>query len=407
MAMIEYGPMPGGGFGTNWSTIDVGAGSSTIGLVAVDLNGDGTTEFVQFRQNGSGIGAICIRKPSSLPGYQVYFDQPTVLPNSHGGSYVAGRWSDGRGWIVRCGPSGPGPANLGLFKLNPAGDGLELAWQEATDLVNLQWLVADIDGDGDDELLVYSAAPQAGSGRKLLYVLQVSPTGLQLDGAIELDDAFFPVTAAVAADMILGRQAAVFLQEQLVTGQVRASVCLYDHALPPPAKYRLRTSSFEYDRSSTLIGWRAVSAGQGDAAAALVRVGRQAFLTALQIFPWDRWGFPSQGGPLVVAKVPAISVALLESPPGPQSPSLIHHLFDNNGRLGWAAFFPDIPRLRAGLAGLQDDLGQGPWAIGFFVAKPLGLARQGARLRELRKAPFRTSRSGRSGAQAGFADAVA
>jgi hypothetical protein len=43
-------------------------------------------------------------------------------------------------------------------------------------------------------------------------------------------------------------------------------------------------------------------------------------------------------------------------------------LFNDNGRLGWAAFTPDIERLRAHLAGLQNDMGQGAGAIGVFVA---------------------------------------
>jgi hypothetical protein len=369
MAMIEYGPEPGG-FGTIWSSADLGEGSGTIGLLAANPDGKGTTDFVQFWQNGSAIGAIGYGRLGDRPGYHVSFGQHTVLAPAEAGTFVAGRWRDGRSWIVRCSPSGSAGSELQLFTPSPNGDGLALAWRRGVGIADTQVLSADIDGDGEDELLLYSATPQRGTNKRLLTIVRVSASGSAVQGFVALDEDFFPVTAALAA-AIFGdkRQAVVFLREQPATAQVRASVCFFDADLP--SKYRMTVSTVGYDASGDLIGWLAVEANRGDAVD-LVRFGRSGDQTTSQVFRSETPG-QFMPGPLASSGLPSTAVALLQSSPGPTgrppTRSVIHYLFDFNGRLAWALFAPNGAGTGLNLIGFQADMRQGPGAIDFFIAK--------------------------------------
>jgi len=119
------------------------------------------------------------------------------------------------------------------------------------------------------------------------------------------------------------------------------------------------------------IGRLVVDADE-DGACGLVRLGALNGQTTIELFRSRKDGTFDVGQANAFDVSPA-SVGLLTSRVGGKGRYIIHHLFNHQGRLGWAVFTPNAEGTGFGLAGKRDYMGQGAGAIGFFTANALVL----------------------------------
>ncbi len=154
LGMIVYGSDGGQGLKTRWATNDMGQGPGAVCWLAADIDGDGKDEIIQGWGNGGSLGMI------------VY--------GSDGGQGLKTRWStgnmgegpgavcwlaadlngDGKKEIIQGWGNG---SSLGMIVYgSDGGQGLKTVWSTG-DMGQgpgaVQWLVADLNGDGKDEII--------------------------------------------------------------------------------------------------------------------------------------------------------------------------------------------------------------------------------------------------------------
>ncbi|WP_440107738.1 hypothetical protein [Acidovorax sp. BL-A-41-H1] len=362
MGMIEYGP-GATGYGTLWGAGDMGQGAGLVALLDLDLEGDGATQFVQLWQAGADTGVIVYGPDAQAAGYAVRYASAGVLAGATGGQWRSCRRREGGAWMVR---SAPLAGALSLDALRARTDAASLAievlWRSAQLFAQPPegcLLAADIDGDGNDELvwmgvslntsLCLAAARLGDHGPEVMVAPREQPRGSGL--------------LALAADVDgSGRQAIVCIGEAADATGGFTRVC------------RLGVDSRSFDVldrqnhafSGALIGWLVVDADE-DGAADLVRVGALDGRVTVQLLRSRKDG-SFDAGVANTFDIPAASVGLLTSRVGGRGRYVVHHLLNHGGQLGWAVFTPNASGSGFGLAALQRDMGQGAAALGFFTA---------------------------------------
>lgn len=362
MGMIEYGP-GAAGYGTLWGAGDMGQGAGLVALLDMDLEGDGATQFVQLWQAGADTGVIVYGPDAQAAGYAVRYASAGVLTGAAGGQWRSCRRREGGAWMVRSAAASGAPS---LDALHARTDtptlGIEVLWRAPQLFAQPPegcLLAADIDGDGNDELvwmgvsgnmsLCLAAARLGDHGPQVLVEPREQPRASGL--------------RALAADVDgTGRQAIVCIGESVDATGGFTRVC------------RLGADGRGFDVldrqnhafSGALIGWLVVDADE-DGAVDLVRVGALGGRVTVQLLRSRKDGF-FDAGVVNTFDVPPTSVGLLASRVGGRGRYVVHHLFDHGGQLGWAVFTPNVVGSGLGLAALQSDMGQGAAAIGFFTA---------------------------------------
>jgi hypothetical protein len=360
MGMIQYGPSQNG-YETLWSSFDMGQGSGHLALLKLDLDGDQTTEFLQTWQAGPDVGAIVYALDARSGGYQCSFATASALPGATGGRWLACRRKHGGAWIARC-TDPDNTLGIDVLRATPDRPGLEVLWRlpqvfDRNHRGNL--LAADIDGDGNDELV------WAGSTLGLSFsfgAIRLGEDGPQVI-VRPREASLNPAPPCLALDIDgSGRQSLVCIGET----QDGSSGFTRAFQLDGSGTGFKALPRQEHTFSGRLIGWLVVDADQ-DGGADLVRVGALNGRTTIQLLRSRKDGSFDAGHANAFDVLPT-SVGLLTSRVGGKGRYVVHHLFDNHGKLGWAVFTPNAQGTGFGLAGRQDDMKQGPGAIGFFTA---------------------------------------
>jgi hypothetical protein len=156
LGMTEFAPIAGAdGYTAAWSSGNVGAGSSAVAWIPVDMNGDGKTDIVQCWDNSGSLGMTAYSPIPGAAGYQVAWSSGSV-----GASSGAVAWipvdinGDGKTDIVQCWNNG---GSLGMTVYSPSpGRGYQAAWSSGNlgaGAGAVAWVPVDADGDGKTEIL--------------------------------------------------------------------------------------------------------------------------------------------------------------------------------------------------------------------------------------------------------------
>jgi len=154
LGFIVYGSDGATGLNTLWSTGDMGQGPGAVCWLKADINGDGKDEIVQGWANGGSLGFIVYGSDGGK-GLKTLWGTGDMGQGPGAVSWlVADINGDGKDEIVQGWANG---SSLGFIVYgSDGGQGLKVLWSTANMGQGpgaVCWLVADINGDGKDEVI--------------------------------------------------------------------------------------------------------------------------------------------------------------------------------------------------------------------------------------------------------------
>lgn len=155
LGLILYGYNNDSGIGTLWHSSNMGQGSGAVGWLAGDVNGDGKDEIIQLWNNNGKLGII-------MYGYDIYQGIIKELWNTDntGNGYGAVQWligdinGDGNDEVIQLWNNN---GMLGIIVYGFDGKvGLKQLWSTDNACQGygaISWQIGDIDGNDKDEII--------------------------------------------------------------------------------------------------------------------------------------------------------------------------------------------------------------------------------------------------------------